>query len=141
MRLSCDAPLHGPLQIKHLHEKDASASLWLVNTNLPAHLLEGTVTELPGATALFNSNFLLKKAVTDNSNYQCVCKGTVLPHSLPFGPCHFASDWLMHDPSHFEMEPSSLCSAWVRAGHRLSSQPDRVSGSMLQRGQRLCIHH
>lgn len=72
MRLSCDAPLHGPLQIKHLHEKDASASLWLVNTNLPAHLLEGTVTELPGATALFNSNFLLKKAVTDNSNYQCV---------------------------------------------------------------------
>lgn len=38
----------------------------------------------------------LKKAITDNINYQCMCKGTLFLHYLPFGSCHFASDWLMY---------------------------------------------
>lgn len=38
----------------------------------------------------------LKKAITDNINYQRMCKGTLFLHYLPFGLCHFASDWLMY---------------------------------------------
>lgn len=91
----------GRYRLSTFPRKMPALSLWLVNTNLPAHLLEDAVIVLPGATALFNSDFLPKKAVTDNSNYQRVCKGTGLLHCLPFGPCHFASGWLMHAPSHF----------------------------------------
>lgn len=39
---------------------------------------------------------VLKKAITDNINYQCVRKGTLFLNYLPFGLCHFAAKCLMH---------------------------------------------
>lgn len=39
---------------------------------------------------------VLKKAITDNINYQCIRKGTLFLNYLPFGLCHFAAERLIH---------------------------------------------